>query len=451
MQNGNDALSYGKIFRFWVPLAATWLMMAAEGPFLAAIIARLPEPKFNLAAYNVAFSLALIVEAPIIMMMSASTALVKDWASYLKLRNFTTTLNAAITVFMLVLLIPPVFRGVAQGLIGLPPEVARLTHVAVALLLPWPGVIGYRRFYQGILIRNHRTRWVAAGTVIRLSTMTTTALLLYQFTGVDGVMVGAAALSAGVTCEALVSRAMVHRILETMRRDHRSETAEPPPSYRAIAEFYYPLALTSIIALGSQPIATFFMGQSRHALESLAVFPVVNSLVFLFRSLGLSYQEVVIALMNNHPRSYRRLRNFALLLGLGVVGSLALIALTPAADFWFERVSGLTGELSAFAHLPTQIMSLMPGLTVLLAFQRALLMTARHTRPITAATVLELTGIVITLLLTIQVYEMVGITGAAIAFVVGRLLANLFLTVPLRGVPGKITEAPPNTGEQREG
>ena len=51
-------------------MAATWLMMSVEGPFLAAVIARLPLPKFNLAAYGVAFSFALIVEAPIIMLMS---------------------------------------------------------------------------------------------------------------------------------------------------------------------------------------------------------------------------------------------------------------------------------------------------------------------------------------------------------------------------------------------
>ena len=71
-------LTYKKIFYFWLPLAATWLMMSVEGPYLAALIARSPEPKFNLAAYGVAYSLALIIEAPIIMIMSASVALVKN-------------------------------------------------------------------------------------------------------------------------------------------------------------------------------------------------------------------------------------------------------------------------------------------------------------------------------------------------------------------------------------
>ena len=81
------------IFRFWVPLAATWLMMAVEGPFLAAIIARLADPKFNLAAHGIAFAFAVLVEAPVIMLMSASTALAKDEVSFRRLRNFTYVLN----------------------------------------------------------------------------------------------------------------------------------------------------------------------------------------------------------------------------------------------------------------------------------------------------------------------------------------------------------------------
>ena len=49
-------LSYRQIFFFWLPLASTWLMMAVEGPYLAAIIARLPDPTANLAAFGVAFA-----------------------------------------------------------------------------------------------------------------------------------------------------------------------------------------------------------------------------------------------------------------------------------------------------------------------------------------------------------------------------------------------------------
>ena len=79
-------------------------MMAAEGPFLAAIIARLPDPEFNLGAYGVAFALAILIEAPVIMLMSAATSLVKDRVSYLKLRNFSRGLIVGTTLLLLTLL-----------------------------------------------------------------------------------------------------------------------------------------------------------------------------------------------------------------------------------------------------------------------------------------------------------------------------------------------------------
>jgi len=101
-------LTIKKILKFWLPLAGTWLMMSLEGPFLAALIARLVDPKFNLAAYGVAFSFALIIEAPVIMMMTASTTLVHDYQSLKKLRQFTWILNAMITGIMLILLIPDI-------------------------------------------------------------------------------------------------------------------------------------------------------------------------------------------------------------------------------------------------------------------------------------------------------------------------------------------------------
>ncbi len=124
------------IFVFWAPLAATWLMMAFEGPFLAAIIARLPDAKFNLAAHGVALAFAILVESPVIMIMSASTALVSDALSFRRLRNFTYGLNTAITAAMVVVLLPPVFTFVMQTLIGLPTEISRLTYGALLILLP---------------------------------------------------------------------------------------------------------------------------------------------------------------------------------------------------------------------------------------------------------------------------------------------------------------------------
>lgn len=434
--SSSPRLTLGRVFKFWLPLSATWLMMAVEGPTLTAVIARMPNPKFNLAAFGVAFAFALIVEAPVIMMMTASTALVSNRETYLKLRNFTRALNISITLVMMIGLVPAVHHWVISVLLGLDPSVARLTWLPLALLLPWPAAIGLRRFYQGILIRNGQTRRVAYGTVIRLVTMASSTVMLVVGTDLEGASVGAAALSLGVTAEAatawLLTRRLIQRLLD-------GSLAERPLDdtglyYRSIITFYAPLALTSFLSLGVQPIVTFFVGHGRAPLESLAVLPVVHALVFIFRAPGLAFQEAAIALFGDQMEGYPTLRRFVALLGGGVFLGMGLIVWTPLADWWFYSVAGLSSDLVAYAIPAARILTIMPALTVLISWQRSLLVHFKKTTPITWASALEIIGVVIGLTVGILVFDLVGATAAAAALVIGRLGANAWLTPPIRGL-----------------
>jgi len=418
-------VSISHLFRFWVPLQATWLMMSLEGPFLAAVIARLPDPKFNLAAYGVAFALAILIEAPVIMMMSASTALVDSAGNYRRLRNFMWMLNIGITLAMMILLFSPLWDLLVYRGMGLAPRVGHLIRVAMLIMLPWPAAIGYRRFYQGLLIRSGLTRRVAWGTMVRLTTMGATAVICWRLTDMAGAWVGAAALTAGVVAEAVASRFMVQATVRKLLAD--TGPTETPQSYRAIWNFYLPLALTSTISLAVQPMVTFFMGQARFSLESLAVLPVINALVFIFRTPGLSFQETAITMLGRSWENFAVVRRFALILGGAAATGLALIALTPVADIWLQRVSGLTPELAGFAHLPIRILVIMPALSVWLSMQRALCVATRKTGPITWASALEVVGILAVLFVAIRLGNWVGATAAATAFIVGRLASNFYL------------------------
>ena len=428
-----ENLTYRKIFLFWSPLALTWLMMAAEQPFLVSVIARLPDPKYNLAAFGIAFSFALIIEAPVIMLMSASTALVGSSHSYRKLKRFTDILNVSVTVVQLILLLPPVFNFIVMDLMGVPQNVARLTHIALLLLLPWAASIGYRRFYQGILIRNNLTRRVTYGTLVRLFLIALSGFILY-LTGIAGAYVGAATLSLAVFGEAIASWLMARKTVRLILKDDRRATEESNMQsgtqkigYRFITRFYTPLALTSLLSLGVHPFVTFFLGRSNMAIESLAVLPVVNSLVFIFRSMGLSYQEVNIALIGDKKQNYPSLRNFAILLGIVVTVLLGVIAFTPLAEIWFIKVSGLTADLADLAYLPLQILLLLPALSILLSFQRSTLVVASTTKPISIATAVELFTIIAVLLVCIAYFNMIGVIAASIAYIIGKSASNIYL------------------------
>ena len=434
-EGGDTPLKLGTIFRFWAPLAATWLIMSIEGPTLTAIIARLPEQAFTLAAFGVAFHIGLFIEAPIIMILSAATALVRDSDSFRKLRRFTYTLNAILTLLMILVSLPPIFEPFATGLLGLPPRVAELAHIGTIMVIPWPAAIGFRRFYQGILIRAGLTSRVAWGTSLRLAGMLGGAFLLWKGFDLPGIVIGTASLSIAVIAEAIAARFMA---AASMRKLDRTESTGKDLTYREIIRFYTPLALTSMIGLGAPPMITLFLGRSAFAIESLAIWPVLTGFIFLFRGIGLAWQEAVITLVGDEFQQYRPVRNFTLLLAGSTSLLLAITAFTPLGELWFAGVSGLKPELVAFTRTPLMIMILLPATSALLALQRGVLVMSGHTSHITITTAIEVALILIILLVLIGVMSMTGAIAAAIAVMAGRAVANGYITRPfLRVVRGR--------------
>jgi progressive ankylosis protein len=119
---------------------------------------------------------------------------------------------------MIVLVIPALFYFIAEDLIGLPAEVSHLTHLAMIIMIPWPGAIGFRRFYQGVLIRNNLTRKVAYGTIIRLLTIPQQHSVYFILQKLPGALVGAAALSIAVVFEAIASQDYGNKIVRQNKR-----------------------------------------------------------------------------------------------------------------------------------------------------------------------------------------------------------------------------------------
>jgi progressive ankylosis protein len=419
-----------RIILFWLPLAATWLMMGLELPYVAAIVARLPEAAHGLAAYGVAVSLAWLIESPIMMLLSASAALVRDRASYLSLRRFSNILNALVTIGMIVLALPPVFDVVAEEVIGLPHDIAELTHTATTAMILWPAAIGYRRFYQGILVRHHLTRRVAYGTIVRLTTMSITAAVLAFVIELPGALVGALAMVAGVVCEAAASRVMADPIVRSLMAS--SEVAEGTLlAQREIARFYFPLALTSILGMALGPLVTFGLGRGQAPIESLAVWPVINAVAFLFRSGGIAYQEVGIALGTD-----REVGRTALFLGSLASLAFAALAFTPLELIWLERVSGLTPQLAAFAVWPIRLLILYPLVDYILSVQRARWIVERRTNVITISTAIEAATLAAALFLTLGPLGWIGATGGAVAMLAGRAAASIYLYAERRRLGG---------------
>jgi hypothetical protein len=244
----------------------------------------------------------------------------------------------------------------------------------------------------------------------------------------------------GVIAEAAASRWMSRHIVSELEATARPD-GQPRLTLPAIVRFYYPLALTSVLSLITLPLITFFMGHSRRPIESLAVLPVINAFVFLFRSGAFAYQEVAVALTGVRREHEPEVRRVSRLLGGTAAALLTVFALSPLATAWFSTVAGLSAEMTAFAIWPVRILMLLPALEYLLQTQRASLILARRTRLVTVGTGVEAVGISVAMFAGVVWLDLAGAVAATAAIMVGRVAANVFFSRALRSLPGPGTVA----------
>jgi hypothetical protein len=420
----------GQVVRTWWPLAASWLLMAAEQPAMTAVMARLADPEVNLAAWGgIVYPLSLIIESPIIMLLSASTALSRDCEAYRRLRRFMMGMGAILTLLHILVAFTPLYYVVTVDILGAPAPVVEPARLGLMIMTPWTWAIAYRRFNQGVLIRFGHSRAVGLGTLIRLSADGLVLAIGYLVGAWPGIVVGSTAIAAGVVAEAIYAGVRVRPVL---REEVSREVAlEPPLSSKDFLVFYVPLALTSLLFLVVQPIGSAALSRMPEALASLAVWPVVTGFIFILRSLGISYNEVVVALMDE-PRAVPTLRRFALLLAVSVSALILLTAATPLASIWFSRLSALPPRLVPMAVRGLWLSFLLPGLNVLQSWYQGVILHSRRTRGITEALIIFLVTTAAVLWVGVESGQMTGLYVGLVAFVVGSLAQVAWLWIRSR-------------------
>ncbi len=415
----------------WWPLAGSWLLMSMEGPLISAIIARLADPKVNLAAYGgIILPVSLIVEAPIIMLLAASTAMSKDLASYKKLHRFMMYLSAVLTVLHALIAFTPLYYFVVNQLIGVPPELVAPGRVGLMIMLPWTWAIGYRRFNQGVMIRFGYSGGVMACSAIRLTTISVMLFAGYLIGSIPGVIVATVAQALGVTLEGLYAGLRVRPIVNKELRD--APPAEPI-TWRGFAAFYIPLVFTSLLQFIGQPIGSAALSRMPDAINSLAVWSVVSNFIFLTRSVGVAYNEVVVALLDEKG-SFFNLRRFAYYLAGALTLIIVVITITPLSSLWFEQMTGLSAALSQMAKNSLWLILLLPAMSVFQSWYQGSILTSRKTRGITESVVVYLVTISAVLFGGVLWGRTTGLYVAALAFALSNLSQTAWMLLRSRKI-----------------
>jgi hypothetical protein len=413
-----------QVGRAWWPLGASWLLMGLELPLIAAVLGRLPDSEVMLAAFGgVVFPLALLIESPIIMMLAASTALATDAPSWRRLNRWMHLLSGGLTVLSLLLAVTPLFDLVVVDLLDVPEAVQAPARLGLLLMLPWTWAIADRRTRQGLLIRYGRKIAVAQGTVIRLLA-TASGVIALAMAGSTGIVVAAGGLSAGVLAEAVWARWAARSIV----RQHvpASTSSDEGQSLRSLCVFYLPLAMTPMLVLLAQPLGTAGMTRMPDPVASMAVWAPLNGLVFLMRSSGMAFNEVVIAHVHE-PGWSTALNRFAHRMGLCCTAVLACVGIPAIGWWWFSGIQGLNDDLVLLGTASLWLAAPIPWLTFMQSLYQGRLVAAHRTGAVTVSVTLYLATTIGILAFGVLWGGLPGLPVAVAALTLGNLMQAWWL------------------------
>jgi hypothetical protein len=442
--SARQAVTYLSLLLFYLPLGFSGLMMTLDLPVVNAVLNRLPNPDTSVAALRVAFSLALVYEASHISMIDASTALSSDLTVFRMLRRFYLLMAGVLLVVACVVAFSPLYDLVVLKLMNIPAGVAQAARPAVWAFLLWPIPIGWRRLYQGALIKHGHPKPVGAGGLVRLGALAV-GLVFFDWLGTNVVRIEPAAIAVlamlvSVTAEAVAVHGWTQRVMRSMPE---TTPGKPQLSYRDLWHFVFPLSGTAIMSTLVQPVLTAGIASAAIAWASpngsvvaVASYSMAWSVAFLVFGPTLSMTQASIA-WHSSPDHQVRERGPRLIIAMGVgLGALMAVAtFTPFAYWVFTTLLHTQPQTAVMAVDVARWLVPMPILNAGSFMLRGKLIARHRPRAVRLAQFIDLAAMVTIIVLALLSPWFHGLPAAPLAAAAYDLMLCVdiaVLTVSLR-------------------
>ena len=268
-------MSYAQLTRFMLPLVVTALVQELSGQFLNGGMARMPRAVETLAAFGLAFGLALFLAGTLSQVRQLGLVLVEHTQGYRVCCRFVLAAGLLLAGILASLALTPLGAWIINDLHGVDPALGEAVRLALLWLVPFPVLHGMTRFYSGELIRVRRTDIPAYATTtgITLSILAVFALLPLGFVRQTPILLPVLATYTGALTELGVVAWGRWRLVRWP-----APANAPALTYFYVLRFFWPLALIMAVQAGTRPLINVFVARSADGTEALAVLTIVYAL-----------------------------------------------------------------------------------------------------------------------------------------------------------------------------
>ncbi len=175
---GEATVIPGAVWKFYLPLIASSLMVSMGKPFINAGLARMPDAAVALAAFSVASSFAWVIISPSQTIHQLTMVFGRSAEDRQLVRRFSTIFALASSAVLLLISFSPLGRYILSDLIQVAPETLQSTLVSVRTLAFFPLIICWQEYNTGILLLAQSARLVGVGKAVNLFATISFVLLL---------------------------------------------------------------------------------------------------------------------------------------------------------------------------------------------------------------------------------------------------------------------------------
>jgi hypothetical protein len=147
------------------------LAMAVTDPLTTFAVAHLPDASLNLQAVGILMPLVELLGAPLFMLLHAANALAPNPRARRALLSFVVVATTVLGCAFYALSRHTAFAWLARHVFGVEPSVGESARAALALLVLSPVAMGFRRYFQGLLVAFGHSRAVAEAALVRIATV----------------------------------------------------------------------------------------------------------------------------------------------------------------------------------------------------------------------------------------------------------------------------------------
>ena len=323
---------------FFLPLIFMAEMMMISHSVIHAFLARLPDPKVTLAAYNVAFSFHSLIGSPLWSAVMTSLAFCGDRRSVNRLFTFHFRISLLVLAAGYVMALSPLGEWLFGGLMGASAAVTAEAQRSLLVFFLIPTVSIVRSISYALIMQKRRTHLITIGTLVRLVSLAGYLAILPKY--FSGASVGAAALLLCIVTETVMAVVVAWRFYTDLPLD-----SDDVPGQGDLWRFAWPLMLVQASENGVAFTINFFLGRLVNPTLALAAFGVLDGLWRVMLAPLRNLAQTAQTLVRIHE-DRRVMTIFAFQVIAGFAALSAVFYAGPIRGWVLRVVMGLTSELA---------------------------------------------------------------------------------------------------------